>query len=150
MLGASTPSLPSVLPTTPSVEDDIPITEINSPRTDVTIMRDGPARERHISERTLFDALADAQRRAIVTAIAEREEPMSRSSLEERVAETVYEARLDDLADDERRRFRLRMHHLHLPKLDAAGVLRYDPVAQIVEPSDLFAAGDGIAAVLPK
>ncbi len=57
---------------------------------------------------------------------------------------------LDDLAaavggSDSTDRRRIRLHHVHLPKLADAGAIEYDPVARIARPTERL---DEFAALL--
>jgi len=68
----------------------------------------------------LFEILADAQRRRILAHLDERDDDVA----------TVADLR-DALADGdastgERERIAIRLHHAHVPKLAAAGLVEYD------------------------
>lgn len=76
-----------------------------------------------------LDLLCDDRRRRVVRTLRESEGAMA---LDELAADVV--ARGDDVAPEEvsadrRERIAASLHHCHLPKLDAADVVKYDPVA---------------------
>lgn len=74
----------------------------------------------------LVECLADDCRRAVLKVLDEREEPITRDDLA-RAAAPPLSARAEELRVD--------LHHVHLPKLDAMGLLEYDASTAIVEPA---------------
>lgn len=74
----------------------------------------------------LVECLADDCRRAVLKVLDEREEPITRDDLA-RAAAPPLSARAEELRVD--------LHHVHLPKLDAMGLLEYDASTTIVEPA---------------
>lgn len=72
----------------------------------------------------LVECLADDCRRAVLKVLDEREEPITRDDLA-RAAAPPLSARAEELRVD--------LHHVHLPKLDAMGLLEYDASTAIVE-----------------
>jgi len=72
--------------------------------------------------------LADRQRRTVVTVLRDST-AVTRSELATAVADRE---RGDGDATTER--VETRLHHVHLPVLDEAGVVNYDPEAELVEP----------------
>lgn len=66
----------------------------------------------------VFDAVADAHRRFVVSYLDERGPPVEVETL------ATALAGWDDELDD--REARIRLHHTHLPKLERADVVTYD------------------------
>lgn len=69
---------------------------------------------------SVLRALADDRRRAVLSFLRGRDEPVD----VERVA-----AHLAAGTDEDRAALHRELHHAHLPKLDASGLVAYDPVA---------------------
>ena len=74
----------------------------------------------------LFDVLADSRRRRLIALLREHEQAdrLFLDTLSARLAEDANES-ADDVA--------VALHHHHLPKLDAAGLVDYDPTVRMVE-----------------
>jgi DNA-binding transcriptional ArsR family regulator len=68
----------------------------------------------------MFDVLADARRRRVVRILRSREVPISASALAAALAER-------EPGDPDPDQLVLSLRHVHLPKLDATGVVAYDP-----------------------
>lgn len=72
----------------------------------------------------IFGALADVNRRVAVEYLTAADRPVSRDELVQHVATTVNDgASSDGTQHDE---VAVRLHHHHLPKLTAAGLVDYD------------------------
>lgn len=77
-----------------------------------------------------FDALANRQCRALVRYLADSDEDaLVVSDLAARLAD---EAKQDDEDAPDEGSLRVGLHHTHLPKLDDAGLLDYDPDRELV------------------
>lgn len=85
----------------------------------------GTTAERELSERHRL--LADDQRRTVLAVLSERADAIAVDELASAVAR-----RSDDPATA--RTVAARLHHVHLPVLDEAGVVDYDRAAARVEP----------------
>lgn len=81
----------------------------------------------------VFDVLTDQERRAAVEylAMATGAVPVDELVGFVEATSTAGRARLDS-----RQRTEIRFHHVHLPKLDDAGLLDYDPGEQVVTPTE--------------
>ena len=73
----------------------------------------------------LFDLLSDPHRRDALRYLLDRPDDVTIEDLSAKIA-------TDEDQPDERR-LSIRLHHAHLPKLSAAGLVRYDPDAATVE-----------------
>lgn len=80
--------------------------------------------------------LADADRRAVLRALAAADEPVPVAAL------------VDLLSTDDApgRAFQLRLHHVHLPKMVEAGIVEYDPDAGLVVLTDVGKRVDAVRA----
>lgn len=74
----------------------------------------------------LVECLADDCRRTVLEVLDEREEPITRDDLA-RAAAAPLSRRAEELRVD--------LHHVHLPRLDAMGLLEYDASTAVVEPT---------------
>jgi DNA-binding transcriptional ArsR family regulator len=86
-----------------------------------------------------LDALGDERRRAVVRVLHGTEEPVPVQELATEIS------RLPDTAVRDRDRVVVDLHHRTLPKLDALGVVDYDPENTVVEPR--AAVGDLLGLV---
>lgn len=84
----------------------------------------------------VFDALADPHRRHVCRHISDTDE--TEVSLDElavnvgRKARSGHDACAPDV--DSRDDLKAHLHHVHLPKLDVAGIVEYDAGNHLVEP----------------
>lgn len=74
----------------------------------------------------LFDALSDHRRRQILTYMhTSEEDSFNFDELAQIIANENNET--SDVSQKQRKRVKLTLHHRHLPKLDDAGLIEYDP-----------------------
>jgi predicted transcriptional regulator len=96
-------------------------------------------REENDSVSRLFEILADERRRILVTILEEQTDPVESVALARlvaaREADVSTEAVPADVVDD----VLLTLHHVHLPKMDRAGLLAFEPddgvVSDVAVPS---------------
>lgn len=86
-------------------------------------------------ERRAFDLLAAPRRRYVVQVLSSADEPMTVDELVRRVAsvETGEDAAT---LDDDLESLRIRLFHVHLPELSAAGVVEYDSHERTIAATD--------------
>lgn len=82
------------------------------------------AEQPEIEETLRYRLLASDRRRIALRIIAERGEPVDLDDLATAVARRERPG--DDVEDGTETRVRISMHHVHVPKLAAAGVCTYD------------------------
>jgi len=80
-----------------------------------------------------FDLLGDGERRRALAALREFEDAVSLDRLAEATAARLEDAAPEDVTADRRERTAAMLHHAHLPKLEDADVVSYDPMAGEVE-----------------
>lgn len=97
--------------------------------------------DRRSTADTVLRALADERRRAVLGVLEEREDPVD----VERVASA-----LGDRVDGDVETTVEQLHHTHLPKLEAAGLVRYDPVAGRVSARESLTDAGGLNALLTE
>jgi hypothetical protein len=83
----------------------------------------------------LFDSLSSARRRAVITALDDARTPVSLSELAESITTDETES-VGERSPDSVRSVTTSLHHVHLPKLDAADVVEYDVEAGEVAVGD--------------
>lgn len=93
-----------------------------------------PANERSspsaLSDDERYRLLSAERRRTAVDVLEERTLPIGLDDL----AAAIAEREADDTADaDAVERVAISLHHVHLPKLVDAGVIRYDPESNRIE-----------------
>lgn len=81
---------------------------------------------------TAYEVLADKTRCAVITYLATVNSSVSLDALVDDVAVSLVSAGVDPQV---RERIEIRLHHIHLPKMDNAGVIDYDPDEQLIEPT---------------
>lgn len=77
--------------------------------------------------------LADVTRRRIVRLVHGRPEAVSEQELAERLAAADAETDASDAASDPARSYRIRLRHVHLPKLAEGALVEWDEDARTVE-----------------
>lgn len=85
-----------------------------------------------ITERDRYRLLADGRRRIVLDLLALREEPIALEDLAAAVVDRENESGVRP-----RRAVRISLHHCHLPMMDRAGVVEYDPERRQVDPGPL-------------
>lgn len=89
----------------------------------------------------IFSVLAHEYRRSAVSYLARRDATVSVGELVDAVADE-----LDARGGDDRARLAIALHHVHLPKMDAAGVVSYDHERDAIDPApELHRAGAVLA-----
>lgn len=87
-----------------------------------------------LAPETIFSLLSDERRRHVVAALADR---TTEITLDELVSTITSRNLAGSEATDPaatKKRIKIALHHVHLPKLDDAGVVEYDPDARTVTP----------------
>jgi len=89
---------------------------------------DGRGEAEHSSLDLVFDCLANSDRRRIVELVYDRSpEPVPCDELATAVAGQAAGKPQSDVTAAERQQAAVTHHHIHLPKLTAAGLVEYDP-----------------------
>lgn len=81
---------------------------------------------------TIYSLLSDRRRRSVVAVLSDRNSPIELRELATAVTETASDP--DDGPPNATREVVTTLHHVHLPKLDAAGVIDYDSETNTVVP----------------
>jgi len=95
--------------------------------------RDGEPTRRP-TEDDVFDVLANRRRRYVLRALAAQpEDPYDIGDLAERVAAWENDRPIEEVSAAERKRVYTALQQSHLPKMEDAGVVRYEKDAGVVE-----------------
>jgi|AntRauMinimDraft_4_1070384.scaffolds.fasta_scaffold00048_22 DNA-binding transcriptional ArsR family regulator len=93
----------------------------------------------------VFAALGHPRRRHLLSALADRDGEQSLTRLATDVVARESDQPRESVSTEACQRCRIALHHAHLPKLDALGVVDYDPDG---DPSVQAADTDQVEAVL--
>lgn len=93
-----------------------------------------------LDRETLFDLLSSRRRRYVVRYLLRTEDETAFRTLTDRVAALEAGTTVEGLTDDERKPVYVSLRQTHLPRLDEAGVVRYDPDRGTVRPTARLAA----------
>lgn len=97
-----------------------------------------------------FETLADRRRRSVLHCLTEYENPMALADLAEEVAASENDAPVDEIGAEEVESVYVSLYHVHVPKLEDAAVVRYDPdedTVRLVEDTELLDVLDELLAV---
>jgi len=89
-------------------------------------------REDGVSESTLRNAVSEPERRYLLQYLLLNRYMVSRADAAAEVAARKRDTCREAVNDDDRTRVEIRLAHDHLPRLEAAGVLEYDPTSTMV------------------
>jgi hypothetical protein len=89
-----------------------------------------------------FDLLGDGERRRALAALREFDDAVSLDRLARATAARLEDAPPEAVTPDQQERVAAMLHHAHLPKLEDADVVTYDPMAGEVELTDAAEALD--------
>lgn len=87
---------------------------------------------------TVLELCRHERRRTIIEALVEQQRPIPMNDLAEMVVEREHHSPVTEVADEAVTRIEISLHHVHLPKVEAAGVVEYDSKAGLVEPTAQF------------
>jgi len=120
-------------------------TELRQPDVDFRGDTTGSWRSRRHDER--HAALGHPRRRRVLAMLADRDEAKSLARLATDVLAAERDQPPEAISPEARRQCRVALHHVHLPKLAALGVLDYrpdgDPPVQVVDAAGIRALLDG-------
>ncbi|KAB1191178.1 MULTISPECIES: winged helix-turn-helix domain-containing protein [Haloferax] len=79
-----------------------------------------------LSKDELFRILSNSRRRQILYFLHRADEPITLKELAAMVASRENETTIEEVTDEERQRVYISLYQTHLPKLESAGLVRYD------------------------
>jgi hypothetical protein len=90
----------------------------------------------HPSREEVFDAVKNLRRRYVLYYLQRYGGPVELGELAEQVAAWENDATIPEVSPSQRKSVYSALHQTHLPKLESAGVLRYDADRSLVRPTD--------------
>ncbi|UPV73411.1 hypothetical protein M0R89_12760 [Halorussus limi] len=90
----------------------------------------------HPSREEVFDAVKNLRRRYVLYYLQRYGGPVDLGELAEQVAAWENDTTVSGVSSGQRKSVYSALHQTHLPKLEAAGVLRYDPDRSLVEATE--------------
>jgi len=78
-------------------------------------------------------------RRITLAVLAEAQGPLTVNDLSKPIVKYNHHIPVTEVSEELRTQIQSSLHHVHLPKLESAGVIHYDPEQQLVESADDFA-----------
>ena len=84
----------------------------------------------------VFDAVKNLRRRYVLYYLQRHSGPVELGELAEQVAAWENDTTVAEVSSNERKSVYSALHQTHLPKLQSAGVLRYDPERSLVTTTD--------------
>lgn len=85
---------------------------------------------------TIYQCLSHPHRRYTLHRLHETETPLALTALADTIADWAAESPQSDRSDQTTRDVQMTLHHIHLPKLADADLVRYDPDQKEVGLSD--------------
>lgn len=92
----------------------------------------------------LLEQCCDQHRRIVLAVLAGEQRPLTIKDLTKSIIEHNHHLTVPDVPGETLTRIQVRLHHLHVPKLERGGLVDYDPERRVVEPTARF------DAVLPE
>lgn len=87
---------------------------------------------------TTLELCSDKYRRIILAALATEQRSLTVNDLSKTIFEYNNQLKVVDASEEIRTETQLSLHHSHIPKLESAGVIEYDPERKLVEPTEQF------------
>lgn len=87
---------------------------------------------------TVLDLCRDQQRRIVLVALADEKRALTVRDLTQAIVKHDHNTPLTEISEEVVTRIHISLHHRHLPKLEAAGIIEYDPERNVVELTDEF------------
>jgi hypothetical protein len=103
-----------------------------------------------VDRETVFDILSNRRRRYVLHHLRTEDGRTDIRSLSERIAAWENGREAERVTSKERKRVYTALHQSHLPKMDRAGVVRYDPDRGTVELTEASAEFDVYLDVVPR
>ncbi|RLM62821.1 hypothetical protein [Halorubrum sp. Atlit-26R] len=77
-------------------------------------------------------------RRIVLGVLAAEQRSVTFNDLTQAILKYNHQRPISEASEDVLTEIRLSLHHVHLPKLAAAGLINYDTEKELVEPSEQF------------
>lgn len=98
---------------------------------------------------TLLDLCGNEHRRIVIGTLLDERRALTTRDLSEAIVEYNHHAPLREVSGEAMAGIRTELHHVHVPKLVAAGLVEYDDDRELVEPTaDLQGAAERLTKIL--
>ena len=87
---------------------------------------------------TVLGLCRDQHRRIVLATLAAEQRPLTLNDLTKAVLKHNHQLPATEISTEVFTHVQCSLHHLHLPKLTAAGVVNYDTERYLVEPTEQF------------
>ena len=89
-----------------------------------------------LSKGEIFEVLRNQRRRYVVQYLKQDDRPVELGDLAQQVAAWEYDTTLEGVTSAQRKRVYTTLQQTHLPKMDSAGILRFDSDEGLIESTD--------------
>lgn len=87
---------------------------------------------------TVLDLCQEQQRRIVLSALVEEQRSLTMRDLTQTIVRHTHHTSLSETSEDVLTQIQISLHHRHLPKLEAAGIIEYDSERHLVELTNEF------------
>lgn len=87
---------------------------------------------------TMLDLCRDQHRRIVLAVLADQQRPLTKRDLTSAIVTHNHHSSMTEITAEQHTEIECSLYHVHLPKLDAAGLVHYDRERGIVEPTEQF------------
>lgn len=94
--------------------------------------------EQSIPYDTVVDVCRDRHRRIVLAVLAGEQRRLTANDLTKAIARHNHHVPVTEMPAEDLSAVQVSLHHEHLPKLNAAGLVDYDPERGLVEPTEQF------------
>ena len=94
--------------------------------------------ERTIDFDTVLDLCRDKKRRIVLAVLDDEQRSLTVNDLRNAVIKHNHHAPITETSTEVRSQIQLELYHVHIPKLEATGVIEYDEARQLVKPTPQF------------
>lgn len=87
---------------------------------------------------TILDLCGDRHRRIVLAELAARQRSLTIDDLTRAIVKHNHHVPLTEVSGETLTRIETSLHHVHIPKLEAVGLVEYNSVRELVEPTPEF------------
>jgi len=103
---------------------------------------DPPITDPHTSVDDIFDVVSNCRRRYVVYFLKNTSQPVELGTLATQIAAWETDQPMAEVTRAERKRVYTSLQQVHLPKMNDAGLIRFEKPSSIIEPTSLLATID--------
>lgn len=87
---------------------------------------------------TVLDLCRNQHRRVVLAVLIDQQRSLTLNDLRNTVIKHNHHTSINEAPTEDITRIQLELQHIHIPKLEATGVIEYDSNRQLVEPTEQF------------